>query len=305
MVACEKDKDEMTVSDHPELIGQLVVVPAGSFIRGSVYGLNIERPMDTIYLDTAFYMGATEVTNLEYCEFLNQASIPLTGFMFTDFGERQLLQASDTSRDGRFNQGIIHTGSSWQPVSGYEYYPAIYISWYGAYEYCKWKGGRLPTEAEWEYAAGNALLEHMKYGMTDNYHELGKYAWYNENSGGQSKPVGNKDPNGLGLYDMLGNVNEWCNDWFGKVYYQTSRDSLWFYDPQGPDSISVVYNKSLSSPDYYPYIKGSRKIFRGGSYAEIRTSGTEGTHRVTYRGHMNPFISWNTYGFRIVMDTNK
>ncbi len=303
LCSCNPDNEDIVVTNHPELVGEMVSVPSGSFIRGSVYGLNIERPMDTIYKDTAFFMGATEVTNLEYCEFLNQAGIPSTGFSDTEeFGTRQLLQASDTSRDGRFNQGIFHNGSAWQPVTGFEYYPAIYISWYGAYEYCKWKGGRLPTEAEWEYAAGDALLDHLKYGTTDDFTELGEYAWTNENSLGQSKPVGNRESNSLGLYDMLGNVNEWCSDWFGKYYYQTCRDSSWFHDPVGPDSIDVVYNKSLSNPDYYPYIKGARNVFRGGSYAEPQTSGTEGTHRVTYRGHMNPFMIWNTYGFRIVMD---
>jgi formylglycine-generating enzyme required for sulfatase activity len=281
----------------------MVEIPAGRFIRGSAAGLDIERPMDTIILDTSFIMGVTEVTNIEYCEFLNQTAVGSSGVMMTaGHGMQALLCASDTARDSRFNQGMIYNGTEWQPVPGFEYYPAIYISWYGADEYCRWKGGRLPTEAEWEYAAGGARLNPDKYAGTNDFSQLGEYAWHNENSGGQSKPVGNKKPNKLGLYDMIGNVNEWCSDWFGKKYYQTCRDSSWFNDPQGPDSASVVYNQSKIYPEYYPYIKGARKIFRGGSYVEVNTSGTEGTHRVAYRGHMLPYVMWNSYGFRLVKD---
>ncbi len=306
LYACSKENEKEGVTDHPELIGTTVVVPEGSFIRGSEAGLSIENPVDTITIDHAFLMGATEVTNLEYCEFLNANNVSATGLMGTaDFGERQLLSASDTIRDGRFNQGVIHNGTSWQPVEGFEYYPAIYINWYGAYEFCKWKGGRLPTEAEWEYAAGGAVLNPLRYTLSDDFKDLNKYAWNNENSGGQSKPVGNKIPNTLGLYDMLGNVNEWCNDWFGKNYYQTCRDSGWFVNPVGPDSASVVYNKNKQSPDYYPYIKGARKVFRGGSYVEPQTSGTGGTHRISYRGHMLPDIVWNSYGFRLARDVKQ
>lgn len=296
---CSNEEESSIPSPRPELKGTMVEIPAGSFIRGSVAGLSIERPMDTIILENAFLMGATEVTNSEFCEFLNSKGIDSTGKMNTARnGLQLLLSSSDTTRSGRFNQGMIYNGAQWQPVPGFEYYPAIYISWYGADEYCRWKGGRLPTEAEWEYAAGGAKLNPDKYAGTNDFGNLSDFAWYYENSGGQSKPVGTKKPNNLGLYDIIGNVNEWCNDWFGKRYYQDARDSSWFVNPQGPDSATVVYSKN----DYYPYISGARRVFRGGSYVEPQTSGTEGTHRVAYRGHMLPYIVWNSYGFRLVME---
>ena len=101
---------------------------------------------------------------------------------------------------------------------------------------------------------------------------------------------------------MMGNANEWVQDWFGKYYYQTAHDSAYFIDPVGADSLTASKSLYNSTSYYYPGLPGARKIFRGGSYVEPYTSGTEGTHRVTYRGHMLPQIVWNSYGFRMAKD---
>ena len=90
---------------------------------------------------------------------------------------------------------------------------------------------RLPTEAEWEYAARSGGKSE-KYAGTSNESELEDYAWYDKNSGSKTHPVGTKQPNGLGIYDMSGNVWEWVNDWYDKNYYSNSPKN----NPKGPNS---------------------------------------------------------------------
>ncbi|MDO9289441.1 MAG: formylglycine-generating enzyme family protein, partial [Thermodesulfovibrionales bacterium] len=102
---------------------------------------------------------------------------------------------------------------------------------------------RLPTEAEWEYAAKSGG-KNEKWAGTSNESELGDYAWYDKNSGSKTHPTGQKKPNGFGLYDMSGNVSEWVNDWYDSDYYKNSPKD----NPKGPSS-------------------GSDKVLRGGSWS--------------------------------------
>jgi formylglycine-generating enzyme required for sulfatase activity len=126
---------------------------------------------------------------------------------------------------------------------------------------------RLPTEAEWEYAA--------RAGTTgDNAADLDSVAWYSINSYSQTHSVGEKQANGWGLYDMLGNVWEWCQDWYGEDYYRNSPAE----DPQGPSS-------------------GSARVLRGGSWVSVT-----GVVRVASRDRVGPDYRDSGVGFRCVRE---
>ena len=109
------------------------------------------------------------------------------------------------------------------PICQKEDHPVVRVNWDDATAYCQWAGGRLPTEAEWERAAR---------GAGEPAARLKDVAWFSANSGDQTHPVGQKRPNGYGLYDMLGNVWEWCGDWYQEDYYKVGPST----DPKGPTS---------------------------------------------------------------------
>lgn len=123
---------------------------------------------------------------------------------------------------------------------------------------------RLPTEAEWEYIARTG----------GEFEDLKQKAWYNANSEKKTHPVGLKLPNAFGIYDLSGNVSEWCSDWYGLKYYKRKARE----NPPGPDS-------------------GKEKVLRGGSYEN-----SEGTLRPSYRSKQNPASKNGTIGLRLVME---
>ena len=218
----------------------MVYVEGGTFNMGCEEGrdgyCSNNNPAHSVTL-SSFYIGKYEITNTEYAYFLN------------DYG-------SDKVKSGTYKGelmieaymwGVQKNGDRWAPAPGYENHPVVYVSWYGANEYANWlseKTGqqwRLPTEAEWEYAArGGKQTKGYKYAGGNDEGAIG---WYASNSGSKTHPVGGKQANELGLYDMSGNVWEWCWDWYDKNYYKNSPKS----NPKGPDT-------------------GSGRVRRGGSW---------------------------------------
>ena len=176
------------------------------------------------------------------------------------------------------------TQAQWQAVMGSnpsnfkncDNCPVEKVSWNDVQDFIKklnqltGKRFRLPTEAEWEYAArGGKRSKGYRYAGSNN---LGSVAWYEKNSGSKTHPVGQKRPNELGLYDMSGNVWEWCSDWYGKNYYGSSSSN----NPTGPST-------------------GERKVQRGGSWGDGATY-----CRVSDRSSYEPADRSNRDGFRVV-----
>jgi formylglycine-generating enzyme required for sulfatase activity len=146
--------------------------------------------------------------------------------------------------------------------------PVEQVSWHEAKSYCESHGKRLPTEAEWEYAARAGTT--TKWYWDDDEGNAGQYAWYSGNSGNTTHPVGQKPPNAWGLYDMAGNVWQWTSDWYGS--YSSGEQQ----NPTGPSS-------------------GSSRVLRGGSWYDV-----PGVLRSAYRYGIDPGGRNDNLGFRCV-----
>ena len=209
----------------------LLYIKGGTFMMGSPESEPERESNEIQHLVTLsdFYLSEKAITNEQYCRFLNAKSISSDGKgNVSGYGSQTLVIAHEW--------GVQYISSEWRPASGKADYPVVYVTWYGAKAYCNWAGGRLPTEAEWEYACRAGTTTPFNTGAnltTSQANYNGNYP-YNSNVKEtylkRTQPVGSYAPNAWGLYDMHGNVWEWCSDWYGN--YSTSAVT----NPQGSDS---------------------------------------------------------------------
>lgn len=224
-------------ADYAAINGiEVVRIPKGTFMMGSPDGdggANAdEKPQHKVTLTWDFYMGKYQVTAAQYADFLNAAGVAKAEVdskarhTVDGYGEQDLFLVNQWGWTPKWNDAT----DRWEADGNT---PMIYVTWYGAKAYADWVGGSLPTEAQSEYACRAGTTTTYSFG--DDAAGLGDYAWYWDNSGSINgpSPVGTKKPNPWGLYDMHGNVLEWCSDRYGFYYY---RDPSAGTDPTGPAS---------------------------------------------------------------------
>ena len=249
----------------------MIKVEGGNFMMGNDMGGKDEQPVHKVTI-TSFYFGKYEVTNQDFKKFVDA-----TGYI-TEAEQPDSVNFKHGLPPRGANNGTWKMDSKGMPVPPTDSLkPVGNISWYDAQEYLKWLSRetgqefRLPTEAEWEYAAkGGNKSKGYKYVGGNNLDEV---AWYVGNSGLRSHNIGQKLPNELGIHDMAGNAREWCSDWYGESYYKVSPE----VDPKGPDF-------------------GKNRILRGGSWGS-----QEDRMRISYRNEGYPYNSAIDFGFRPAM----
>ncbi|MGA1266194.1 MAG: formylglycine-generating enzyme family protein, partial [Phycisphaerales bacterium] len=185
----------------------------------------------------------------------------------------EVTQAQWVAKMGS-NPSYFQSASSAVPASEVPNRPVEQVSWNNIQPFCTATGMRLPTEAEWEYAyrAGTTTAFHgwsANPNGTNDDNQLGTIAWFGSNSGSQTRPVGGKAANGFGLYDMAGNVQEWCQDWYGT--YASGAQT----NPTGPGS-------------------GSFRVLRGGFWLQ-----DSAMSRASSRSDASPGYRRSNVGFRV------
>ena len=254
----------------------MVFIPAGDFQMGSedIDAPNDEKPVHTVYVD-AFYMDKYPVTNAQYKEFLEVNPQWCKPPKWYEQGKKHIESISNKYQDGDY---LKHWTRNTYPAADADH-PVTWISWYAAMAYAQWAGKRLPTEAEWEKAARGGLTG-LKYPWGDSI-DVSKANCDLEVS--RTTSIGTYPANSFGLYDIIGNVREWCLDRWDKRFYERSPRN----NPISDGSITDIIGN-------FTNIKTSR-VLRGGSYVSPPKNA-----RVAYRSGDAPFFTCLNIGFRCV-----
>ncbi|OGN70992.1 MAG: serine/threonine protein kinase, partial [Chlamydiae bacterium RIFCSPLOWO2_02_FULL_49_12] len=234
------------------LLTEMNVVPGGSYVRGSERGARDEMPQHQISV-SSFAIDIHPVTNEQFVRFLESMGGEKDG------NNNDII----CLRDAR----IKRSGGRLSIESGYAKHPVVGVSWYGALAYAKWVGKRLPTEAEWEIAAygGRAGSQYPSGEALERSHAN----FFNSDT----TPVMSYPFNGYGLFDMAGNVYEWCQDWYSYQYYDLSLQEP--ENPKGP-------------------LQGVYRVLRGGCWKSLKED-----LRCAHRHRNNPGTMNRTFGFRL------
>ena len=266
---------------------KLVLIPPGEFVMGSpeeeIAALlekfkdewwqehaSGEGPQHRVRITRAFYVGRHEVTVGQF-----RAFVEATGYKT----EAESDGKGGTAYDEAKNTWEQRPEITWQNpgFAQTDDHPVVQVSWNDCVAFCRWLSGEeaktygLPTEAQWEYACRSGSTTRWCFG--DNEAELEQYAWYSKKGGNNTHPVGQKSASGFGLFDVHGNVREWCLDRYGKDYYSSSPVD----DPTG---LTV----------------GSPRVLRGGGwFLDPRYC------RSAYRHYTSPGHRYDNLGFRLAL----
>jgi len=329
-----KNQTQIKKEEQISQIPGMVWIPGGIYDMGASdsdrMALSHEKPKHTVKVD-GFYMDETEVTNAQFSRFIEATNYITTAERPVDWEliKQQLPPGTPKPHDSLLLPGSLlfkktkesvpnlydfsqwwrwTNGANWkQPegkgssIDGKDNHPVVHVSYEDAMAYCHWAGRRLPTEAEWEFAARGGKRDKIYFwgDLTDKLSSYvnsweGEFPVDNTQADGfeKSAPIKTYPPNGYGLYEISGNVWEWTSDWYSSQYYQYCKENSITNNPKGPNEAFNPNN---------PYI--DERIIRGGSF--LCNASYCASYRLSSRMATDPNTSLEHLGFRTVMDLKK
>jgi len=285
---------------------EMARMPGGSFLMGAPDGASDEGPVHTVTVG-GFRIDRAEVTNEQFEKFVKATGYVTTAErppnLFLPLAEigtntvpGSLVHFQTDATHGTITWRFV-AGANWRhpegpgsTIKGREDHPVVHVSWLDAVAYAKWSDKRLPTEAEWEFAArggayrqkyawGNELIQRTGLPANLDYSPATNEIPDLRRAARHTARIGSYPGNRYGLYDIVGNAREWCADWYQQDYYALSPEE----NPLGPSGDLEAENPPAAA-----------KVLRGGSFL----TSDPNQFRVTARWHSSPYLSYSDVGFR-------